>query len=74
MENKEIQLLEAGLGNVTWWGYSPSFNILKDIEAATQNSEFLLCVKMTPESLGSPKRQIINLLLLLQVPTPAGHD
>ena len=23
-----MQLLETGLGNVTWWGYSPSFNIL----------------------------------------------
>ena len=31
MERKEMQLLETGLGNVTWWGYSPSFNILDDV-------------------------------------------
>ena len=28
MDKRDMQLLETGLGNVTWWGYSPSFNIL----------------------------------------------
>jgi hypothetical protein len=34
MDQKDVQLLEAGLGNMTWWGYSPSFNILQKMEAA----------------------------------------
>ena len=33
MEAKDQQLLEAGLGNVTWWGYSPAFNILEKMES-----------------------------------------
>ena len=32
MEKKEMQLLETGLGNVTWWGYSSSFDVLEGIE------------------------------------------
>ena len=27
-----MQLLETGLGNVTWWGYSSSFDVLEGIE------------------------------------------
>ena len=43
MEAKDLQLLEAGLGNVTWWGYSPSFNILEKMdptESGMQNIFF----------------------------------
>ena len=39
MEAKDLQLLEAGLGNVTWWGYSPSFNILEDMDSASGNGK-----------------------------------
>ena len=35
MEAKDLQLLEAGLGNVTWWGYSPAFNILEKMDPST---------------------------------------
>jgi hypothetical protein len=28
MNTAEAKLLEAGLGNVTWWGYSPAFDLL----------------------------------------------
>ena len=31
MDKRDMQLLETGLGNVTWWGYSPSFNILEGL-------------------------------------------
>jgi len=30
MNETEKELLDHGLGNVTWWGYSPTFNILED--------------------------------------------
>ncbi len=30
MNKNEKELLDHGLGNVTWWGYSPAFNILED--------------------------------------------
>ena len=31
MDKNEKDLLHHGLGNVTWWGYSPSFNILENV-------------------------------------------
>ena len=34
MDAKDLHLFEAGLGNVTWWGYSPSFNILENMDPA----------------------------------------
>ena len=30
MDSSDKELLNYGLGNVTWWGYSPSFNILEN--------------------------------------------
>lgn len=39
MEAKDQQLLEAGLGNVTWWGYSPAINILEKMESFVDGSQ-----------------------------------
>ena len=30
MDKSDRELLNYGLGNVTWWGYSPSFNIIQN--------------------------------------------
>ena len=30
MDKNEKELLDHGLGNVTWWGYSPAFNLIQD--------------------------------------------
>ena len=35
-----MQLLETGLGNVTWWGYSPSFNILENIDTSSEGNTY----------------------------------
>jgi hypothetical protein len=31
MDKIDNELLNFGLGNVTWWGYSPSFNLLENV-------------------------------------------
>jgi len=33
MNQTEAELLNNGLGNVTWWGYSPAKNLLENFEA-----------------------------------------
>jgi len=32
MDGNDKELLNYGLGNVTWWGYSPAFNIIEDTD------------------------------------------